>query len=517
MKDDCNMRKIINGYLIAGMVFLLAILPVCAAGNAQIVELKQDDAKLRLWVRNAGSGGEVTAMLGRMPVDDAAAQTFLESGMELHTLILIDNSLSIPDGDRPEIRDRLLELIAARRENEYYSLGTISDHVTIIQDFTKDYMQLRSALNTLEYQYQDTFLTDALYDYLLTNPFEEHNNSFERILLVSDGMDNKSLGYTKGELQGVLKDLPMPIYAIGIQNENETIHEDLENMYALTRATNGQSLLLSDLSSDTDSLITMMDADWNNLLVTVSIPESLQDGSLQTLTLQFGGEGPAVSLDNIRMPLLTEQPSVSEPEPTPEPEPEPEPTPEPKSAKQPYNVLLLAILGVVSFIAVVLAFLLLRKKKSPETDSGDNTIFTSPEPEPQPQSGTADRRTVLVGGAAAGETQCGRKTVRVLNQRPVYSVTLTDIHNPAKIYQKTIETTLTIGAFPESDICISYDSTVSGRQCELILEGDALYLVNHSHSNITELNGQVVNQKMNVASGSTIKMGLVEMRVTFQF
>lgn len=519
------MRKKITGYLIAVTVLLLVILPVRAAGNARILELKQDGAKLQTWVKDAGSGGEVTAMLGRTPAEGTAAQMLQESGMELRTLILIDNSLSIPEGSRPEIRDRLLELVAAKRENEYYSLGTISDHVKILLDFTKDYMQLRDALNSLEYEYQDTFITDALYDYLLVNPFGENDNSFERILLVSDGMDNKSLGYTKGELQGVLKGAPLPIYAVGVENWGETINEDLENMFALTRSTNGESLLLSDLSSSADSLITMMDADWSNLVVTVNIPESVQDGSLQTLTLQFGDGGPAASLDNIRMPLLAEQPPAPEPEPIPEPKPEPEsePAPEPESEPepetQPVNVLMLIILGIAVIIIVVLVALLLRKKKSPELDNrgGKTSVNLEPEPEPQPKSSPVDRRTVLVGGAAVDNTPGGRKTVRVLNQRPICSITLTDVHNPSKIYQKTIETSLTVGAFPDSDICISYDGTVSGRQCELILEDGDLYLVNHSRSNITELNGQVVSQKMRLTSGSIIKMGLVEMTVSFQF
>ena len=148
------MKKKIAGYLIAAAAFLLAALPAHAAGNARVVELKQEGIQLLTWVRDAGSSSEVTAALGRSPVEDVSAQLFLESGMELHTLILIDNSLSIPEENRDEIRDRLLELVAARRENEYFSLGTISDHVTILQDFTKDYVQMKNALDALEYQYQ---------------------------------------------------------------------------------------------------------------------------------------------------------------------------------------------------------------------------------------------------------------------------------------------------------------------------------------------------------------------------
>lgn len=517
------MRKKITGYLILAAVFLAAALPVSAAGNTRIVALKQNEDHLLAWVKDAGSGSEVTAMLGRTPVENVTMQTFQESGMELHTLILIDNSLSIPEDNRTVIQDQLLELAAARRENEYFSLGTISDHVTILLDFTKDYMQIKNTIDTLKYQYQDTFLTDALYDYLVLDPFAGSENSFERILLISDGVDNKSLGYTKDELLTLLKTAPLPIYAIGIQNWNEANDEELENMFALTRAVSGESLLLSELNDGSVSLVSVLDADWSNVAVGVDIPESVQDGSLQTLTLQFGEGGPSASLDSIRMPLSAEQPHEPEPEPAPEPKPEPEPQPEPEPEPEPekpaLSIPLLILLGAALAAIVVLAVLLLRRKKRAKTKD-DQPAASVRQEQPQEsasQAGSpAARRTVLVGGAAENSTPGGRKTVRVLNQRPVYSVMLKDVHNPDRIYQKSIEKSLIVGADPDCDICISYDGTVSGRQCEILLEDGELYLVNHSHSNVTELNDQVISQKTRLTSGSVIRMGLVEMRITFQ-
>lgn len=503
------MRRKVAGYLMAAAMFLLATLPVCAAGNMRIVELKQKGDQLLAWVRDADSGGDVTASLGKTTVENVTAQTFQESGMEVHTLILVDNSLSIPEENRTVIQDRLLEMAAARRENEYFALGTISDQVTVLLEFTKDYTQFKNALASLEYQYQDTFLTDALYDYLIVNPFEKSENSFERILLISDGVDNKNLGYTKDELLRVLRDSPLPVYSLGIQNWNENNDQELENMFALSRAANGESLLLSDLSDSADSLISMLDADWDNLTITAEIPASIQDGSLQTLTLLFGEEGPAASLDNIRMPLSVEQEPV-----VPELEPEPEPT------KLSVSIPLLIALGAVVIAVIILFILLLRKKKSPmKADSGKDESSVKPDPipaSPKPESSPAARRTVMVGGAADSSSFSeGRKTVRILNQRPIYSIMMKDMHNPDKLYQRTIEKSLIIGALPDSDICIDYDGTVSGRQCEIILEDGVMYLVNHSRSNITELNGHLVNQKMRLASGSIIKMGLVEMTVTF--
>lgn len=521
-----NQRKKLVGFFIAAAVFLLAALPAYAAGNGpRIVELKQREDKLLAFVRDAGSSGGLTAALGKTPCENVSSQTILEAGMELHTLILIDNSLSIPEDNRVAIQEKLLELAAARRENESFSLGTISDHVTILADFTKDYMQVKNAFESLSYQYQDTFLTDALYDYLMTDPFAESGDAFERILLVSDGVDNKSLGYTKDELLSVLKDSPLPIYAMGIQNWNESNDEELENMFALARAAKGESFLLSDVTDGAVSLTAVMDGDWNNLAVTVDIPKSVQDGSLQTLTLRFGEGGAAASLDNIRMPLSEEQPPAAEPpkaeiEPEPDITPEPEPEPEPEFPVIP--VILAAAAGAVALIGLIIFFV--RKNKRPEPPDSE---LPDPEPKPKPDrqtvpsappasGGGAGRRTILVGGAADGGAAGGRRTVRIMNKKTACTVTLKDVNNPDKFFQKTIETSLVVGAYPESDICIGYDGTVSGKHCEIILEGGDLYLVNHSRSNGTELNGQTVTQKTRLNSGDRIKMGLVEMYVTFQ-
>ena len=510
------MEKKLAGCVLAAVLLLLTALPVHAAGSPQIVELKLKEDQLLACVKNAGSG-EVAATLGKTPAEVIASQTLQEADMEIRTLILIDNSLSIPEELRPTVQDRLLELVAARRENEYFSLGTISDHVTILVDFTRDYMQIKSALESLEYQYQDTFLTDALYDYMAVDPFRGYENSFERILLVADGVDNKSLGYTKSELLTVLKDFPLPIYTLGLQYGSKANDEELENLFALARAANGETILLNNSTDDASDLTAILDGDWNNLAVTVKIPESVQDGSLQTLTIRFGEEGPLASMDNIRMPLQEEKPREQTP-PAIEPEPKPEPQPQPET-KEPLPIVpLLLIGGVLLLVIILLVILLRRKKKAPETGTDERT------PEPMKQTPAPltsktppiERKTEKLGGAAESYGGDGSKTVRLWNQKPACVVTLEDIRNPGRIYQKTIEQSLTIGANPDSDICVDYDRTVSRRQCEIFLEDGELYLINRSQSNLTELRGQIVNQKTRLASGDTIKMGLVEMRITFQ-
>ena len=150
-----------------------------AAGSAAIVGLKASGEELLAFVRSAGEAGEVSALLGRQESGGVEARRLEESGMELRTVILVDNSLSIPEAGRGEIQKQLLEIIAARRSGERFAVGTVGEQVTVLLDFTDDYTALKEAIEGMEYQNQDTYLTDALYDYLAEGPFRESWETFE--------------------------------------------------------------------------------------------------------------------------------------------------------------------------------------------------------------------------------------------------------------------------------------------------------------------------------------------------
>lgn len=94
-----------------------------------------------------------------------------------------------------------------------------------------------------------------------------------------------------------------------------------------------------------------------------------------------------------------------------------------------------------------------------------------------------------------------------------YQIVLTDVRAQDQSYRKVIDTGVLIGFSNEMDICIDYDKSVSRKHCEILREGDFFYIINHSRSNGTYLNHQVVVEKTPVASGDIIMMGRVEMRL----
>lgn len=509
-------------------LFVLASLPAYAAGSGKIVEFALKEDQLTAFVKDADETAAVNATLGRTACDDVYFQTISDAGIKMYTLILIDNSLSIPEDSRTVSRTELLEWIAARKGDEAFALGTVSDQISIVQDFTDDYIQLKETIETIEYKNQETYLTDALYDYLVDNPFQADDaDIFYRILLISDGVDNKALGYTKDELLSLLLKTPVPIYTLGVSGKTSNNNEELENMFALARATGGEARLLQDLN-DTTSLISLMEADWNSLAVTVRIPEAAQDGSLQTLTITLqnqDGGNTMVSLDGIRMPLAAVE-TVQDDEPvkdvpakeetledkTPAANPG-ESTPEEKENP---SLLIVGGTAVMVVLAIILvAMLLSRRKKAvhrdaavPQPAAKESAERRSREDAVQQQADRESERTQRLEDDSTGD-----QTVQLWGQDEICHIMLTDVHSPEKFYQMSMESSLIIGASRESDICVNYDRTVSRTHCEIIREGKDLFLINHSQSNGTLLNGMRVVSKTPLTSGSIIKMGRVEMRI----
>jgi len=501
--DEMKLKR----FLCAAAALLLALgLTAYAAPAASIVETEVTGTQAVAYVRGAADVTSVTAMLGQYACEGVEHQTLGDSGLPIKTLILVDNSLSIPKDSREGIKTLLLDLVAARKSGETFALGTLSEGVTVLQDFTDDYATLKKAIEDLQHQDQVTYLTDALYDYLSADSFGQNAGTYERILIVSDGVDNKSLGYTKDELLTLLKSRPLPIYTVGVPNGKTGNNEELENMFSISRATGVSSALLSE--TDGAKLSALLDEDRSSQVVTIPIPEAAQDGSLQTLTLSLQtAEGTAsASVDQLRMPLSekVEEPPAEQPAAEPQ-DPQPIIVQAPEQERDPMMYVIIAILAVLVVAIIVFAVLMvLRTRKKKE-------LFPKLDPEEEKRRREEDEGTQFVsdGTEMVGDDQ----TMHVWQDAPTSRITLTDIHAPEHCYQKPITTSVIVGFSRDSDICVNYDKSVSRKHCEIVKEGSSFYLINHSQSNGTLLNGMRVTDKTPLYDGSTIKMGKVEMRI----
>lgn len=164
----------------------------------------------------------------------------------VHTLILLDNSLSIPKDSRETISKILQNLIGNRMQGELYTIATISDDIRYLCTAESDYLSLGSAIDSITYENQNTQLSDRVYE-AVQKLHESDVNQFCRVVIISDGVDDKQIGYTHTELENLLRSCGYPIYTVGCgSNDTEARRTRLENLFALSRVNRGQTFYLGD-------------------------------------------------------------------------------------------------------------------------------------------------------------------------------------------------------------------------------------------------------------------------------
>lgn len=108
---------------------------------------------------------------------------------------------------------------------------------------------------------------------------------------------------------------------------------------------------------------------------------------------------------------------------------------------------------------------------------------------------------------------------QVKTRKPVQKVSfilrLLDKENGGRVFEKIITDVLVIGRKSElCDLAISYDKTVSSRQCKVFIKRRRLYVTDLGGTNITYLNGKPLNEEVVLNSGDVLSLGRINLRVT---
>ena len=182
----------------------------------------------------------------------------------------------------------------------------------------------------------------------------------------------------------------------------------------------------------------------------------------------------------------------------------------------PYIVI--GVLGTLLVVTLVTVALLL-KSRSPLSRRKETPFHANAKHTPDEDIPTVHENRAVpspredVHATAMVDDRPHDGTVLVDEEDASYWITLTDIHDSARSFQKSMNDSLVIGLEESSDICVNYDPSVSRKHCELVRDGDKFSIINHSRSNGTIVNGKKVHDPTPVSSGDTIKMGRVEMRL----
>lgn len=484
--------------------------------DAAMLQISVDEDEVIAYIACSGKPDAVDAQIAQYPCE--TVQVNGAEDISVHTFIMVDNSLSVTQENRENIKNILKQYVQRLPEQEAVSLATFGEEMQLLCKRSQDAEELLSLADEITFHDQDTYLTDYLYEAL-----EEVRNDpvYTRFIVISDGVDNKTIGITKEELSEKLKEIARPVYTIGHIYKNNT--EELKNMFALSRITGAKEFLMEDFEDI--SLIAEEIHDFSNVYsCRMKIPENVMDGANRHVllkihtaeeTMEVTGEAP--------MPfgLIEETESVEEPEPEPVQKPEPAPVEEPtaqpeqpavqaasEEAEETPEGEKLYVVALV-FVIVVAVLLLLYIKRKPK-DKSAKKRKTPPKavkgkPEPEMPVLPKKQETAPVQSVEEEETV-------LLDGR--YLLVLRDQTSPEKVFRYPLDRHVVVGRNVDRvQIAIDYSLTVSGQHCEFYVKGNQFFVRDIHSSNHTYVNGKQINGETEIESGYAVRLGEVEFRV----
>lgn len=523
-----KIRKI---FVLAGMAFLCICMShslTFAKDRMKVVEKYTGESEITLYVKGIQRDLEnITVQVGTAVCDSVEKSTLAKAKQQVRTLVMLDNSQSIPKKDRKLISEILSQIISDRTAQEEVAIAVLNKDIEYLTDYTSDENTLAAALDQITYRNTKTYLTDVLYDWIFEEYMTQQADIYYRIIVIADGTDNKPIGYTQEEFYSLLKEYPVPIYTIGMRTKEN--NANLENMFAISRASNADSFLLDDMEQVSD-INAQLNTDQNIVKVVIMPEAELLDGNKKAIKI-ISASGNTL-LTEAKMPQIankmdkatTENAEALEAESVKTDEIKKENTQvedlkekQAENEKEKKNRLLVfagsAVLTVLLVLAVILA---IRKKTKHAVQETGQTDLHSKEKEPDAysdknrHSSEKEDHTEMVD---SDDFQNGDQTVVFWDSQASYHVILSDIKLAEKSVGFPLKNTVVIGRKQDTcDVVLDYDRTVSGRHCRLTVRDGRFYITDLKSSNGTYINDRRVMSEMEIVSGNILKLGKLELK-----
>ena len=502
-------------------LFISMTISAYADGETRFMQSLGVGEKINLYISNLDSYTEATGQIGREMVEIVG----FDANVAGRTIFLLDNSLSVSEKNLNKVKEIINQYLQKKLPDERVSIATFGESVEAYYAVDEvDPSKVAEALNSITVDNKETYLTDALYDELLKY---EDTDIYTRFVIVSDGVDNKAIGYTKEELTDYLKENEFPIFSIGCKNKDND--ENLKNMFAISRLTKANYYLLDDYETYEEIISGLTEP---VSCVEIVVPDSLRDGSTQNILLTFKTQNGDIEVkDEMSMPFEVKKDIHTTPEPTEEPKEQPtiEPTSAPIETAQPVPTeevsepksggIDITTIGGIALVVIGLLVLLITKlvKKKPDSKKGkkqkDAHINDDFGLSDNPAMDSADDNKTVFLGDESDEA----KTVFLggINNADAKVLVVRDANNVGKVFRYPLRGRVIIGrkkdndAYKDVNIVLNYDPSVSGRHLAVSMQGDRLYIEDLNSSNGTFINGQRISGIIPVATGCEIEIGRV--------
>lgn len=504
-------RSLIGGVL---TFIMFCHISLAAEEPGKVLSFGTEDKNIILYVQNPGEEYEIQCQIGTSEAEGIESHRITEDMTSMETIILLDNSLSVVEKYRPTINTILSQLAENRMDGELFTVATFSEQINyLIKDCT-DYTQIKQVIDGISYNNQETYLTDILYD-MLTEINEKDNITLKRIVIISDGVDNKSIGYTKEELYDLLKKRPYPIYTIGCTYQNN--NEQLKNMFALSRMTGGESYLLDEVS-DPMTVVNGVKS-LNDAIKVIITPKAKDcDGTKKGVGLTVTSNGQAVTNTlEITMPFsiieettMPEETTLKETQTKTTSEPVEPVVDEPEQKEFPLKVLIIG--GLVVLVALIGGAVIYILRKKEKGNKFVSAAFSETESQRETVLREEQHHTKMIrNGDQNSERREG--TVFLWEENTPHRLILTDMNNLVKKFEVSLNSSVLVGYNNNCQICLNYEETVSGNHCRIYRENGKFYVENLSKTNYTRLDEKVVVNTAEIYTGCVLTLGRLKMKV----
>ena len=139
--------------MIALALFIGGLNPLSslAAGDAKVMQAIANENTVKAFVRGVTSSDGATYQIANVPSEEPKGYKISEDTTNMRTLIMVDNSLSIPNNSRPLVKEAMKAIIDAHAENETFRLATFSDSIGYLSDqYSSDYTALKNVVDSIE-------------------------------------------------------------------------------------------------------------------------------------------------------------------------------------------------------------------------------------------------------------------------------------------------------------------------------------------------------------------------------
>ena len=429
----------------------------------------------------------------------------------IRTVFLIDNSLSIKSANREKMKELARQIIENHAEREEFILYTFSTGLQLAAAGT-DYAALSSAARQIQFHDQDAYLVDCLAD-VLEQLGQSEDMTFNRIILMSDGVDDNKGGRTYVDLMNMLQEdrFRCPIYTVVSVWEKNT--SGLKNLQALSREVGADTFVLDeteDLSRITAAIAGDYEAEWFQIE-----PEMMREEDTEEPVKES-------------TEAFTEYPAQKLSEEVPG-----SPAPAAGFASM-YKKAIIGGIVLLMFMAVLAA--VMRMALSKKQGGGGRRPANRNASGPDSSGRTVTDKSLLKGaGPFPGKTgslgyeltqdeyddpAAGAQTVGMWDTFAITGtgkkISLDDIRDTQKRYEAILRDEITVGRDTLCTVVIRGDRTVSGTHCRLFMtKADVMVEDLHSY-NGTFVNGKAVIQPEVLHDGDELKLGAARLKVSIR-